>query len=193
MDLSTITVADFKAQFPRDFPYLPVFDNAALYNIADRVYYPTTKLFYDCKLDGTTGIIPTNTTNWTRVTPQPSVDDYVQDADITRAFAEAMVNFNQALFTSDAQIKMAFLYLTAHYLVNDLRAAQGGVTATPIFLVESRTVGNVSESYGIPEKYLNNPVFSYLTTTPYGLKYLSFVIIKLVGNVGAVGGWTQPL
>ena len=47
MDLSTITVDDFKALFTRDFPYLNEYDNAELYNAGERIYYTTTKLFYD--------------------------------------------------------------------------------------------------------------------------------------------------
>lgn len=194
MDLSTITVADFKAQFRRDFPYLPTYDPLELYNIPDRVYYPTTKLFYDCNVDGTQGVLPTVIANWTRVVSDPpiTVDDYVQDSDIIRAFGEAVVNFNQTLWPDDITIKMMYLYLTAFYLINDLKAANGGVAANPIFFVSSRTVGNVSESYGIPQAYLMNPIYSYLATNPYGMKYLSLLIPRMVGNMVAVCGATLP-
>lgn len=190
MDLNTITVADFKALFPRDFPYLPVYDNTELYNAGTRVYYPTTKLFYTCTVNGTTGILPTDTDNWTIVAD--SVENYVSDADIERAFAEAQITFNQSLFTTDANIKMGYLYLTAHYLVNDLRAALGGIAANGLFPVASRSVGNVSESYNIPQMYLDDPIFAYLTSTPYGMKYLSMIVAQLRGNVFVVTGWTLP-
>lgn len=193
MDLSTITVADFKAQFRRDFPYLPTYDNTKLYNVGARVYYPTTELFYDCKVNGTTGILPTVTNNWTELaTTADSTDNYVSDDDITRAMAEAGVNFNQAMWGDDATIELAYLYLTANYLVNDLKAANGGVAASPVFNVSSRTVGNVSESYAIPQRYLDNPSFAYLATSPYGLKYLSLMIPRMVGNVAAICGATTP-
>jgi hypothetical protein len=192
MDLSSITVADFKAQFRKDFPYLPTYDAAKLYNIGARVYYPTTDLFYDCKVNGTINILPTVGANWDLANPQPSTDDYIQDSDITRAFLEAAANFNQAIWGDDATIKMVYLYLTAHYLVMDTRAAAGGVAANPIFLVSSRTVGNVSESYGIPARYLENPLFAYLATSPYGLKYLSLLVLRLVGNFQGVCGGTTP-
>lgn len=193
MDLSTITVNDFKAQFRRDFPYLPTYDAAKLYNIGARVYYPTTELFYDCKVNGTTNIVPTVTNNWDLVSPQPDVDDYIQDVDITNAFAEAMIAFNQALVCGpDSTVKLVFLYLAAHYLVNDIRAAQRGISGIGAFTVTSRSAGNISESYGIPEAYLENPVLAFYTQSTYGLKYLSLILPQLVGNIGAVAGGTLP-
>lgn len=196
MDLNTITVADFKVQFRRDFPYLPVFSVDELYNAGDRVYYPTTKLFYDCKVNGTTNILPTVLANWTALPANgdgaDSIDNYIQDDDITRAFEEAQANFNQDLWGSDANIKLAYLYITAHYLVMDLRAAQGGVAANPQFILASRSVGNVRESYGIPKSYMDSPVFAYLATSPYGLKYLSLIVPRLVGNIQGVPGGTNP-
>lgn len=190
MDLSTITVDDFKAQFRRDFPYLNVYSNTKLYNAGARVYYTPTELFYDCKANGTIAVLPTVTASWDVVSD--STDNYVQDADITRAFGEATVNFNQAIWGDDATIKMMYLYLSAHYLINDLKAANGGVAASPAFVVTSRKVGNVSEEYGIPGAYLTNPLYAYLSTTPYGLKYLSLIVPRMVGNMVAVCGTTLP-
>lgn len=190
MDLSTITVDDFKDLFYRDFPFLNTYDNAELYNAGDRVYYATTKLFYDCTVNGTTGILPTVTANWEAASD--SVLNYVQDGDITRAFAEAKMNLNQALFSSDENIELGYLYLTAHYLVHDLRAALGGVSGTALFPVTSRSVGSVSESYNIPQAYLDNPILTFYTTSPYGLKFLAMVLPYMVGNVVAVSGGTLP-
>lgn len=190
MDLNTITVADFKAQFRRDFPYLPVYDNTKLYNAGTRVYYTPTQLFYDCKVNGTQGILPTVTNNWTLVADD--VDNYVQDEDITKAFAEAKLAFNQSFFGDDDTIKMVFLYLAAVYLVNDLRAAQAGVSGRPAFAVTSRQVGNVSESYGVPDAYLDDPLLAFYTNSAYGLKYLSLVMPYLRGNIGVVCGATLP-
>src|SRR5690606_2946854 len=132
-DLDTITVSDFKALFRRDFPYLPTYDNAALYNSGTRVYYPLTALFYDCKVNGTIGILPTVTENWTLVSDD--IDNYVLDEDIEKAFSEAKVLLNQALFSSDENIQLGYLYLTAHYLVHDMRAAQSGISGVGSFAV----------------------------------------------------------
>lgn len=193
MDLSTITAADFKDLFYRDFPYLPEYDAGDLYNEGDRVYYSTTKLFYDCTVNGTTNIVPTDAANWDVVAA--GVDDvlnYIADKDIERAQDEAEIVFNQALFSSDADIALAFNYLTAHYLVNDIRASNAGLASSASFPLLSRKVGNVSENYGVPSAYLTDPRFSFYTQSAYGMKYLSLVLPALVGNVGSVAGATQP-
>lgn len=196
MDLSTVTTADFRAQFPRDFPYLAEYDNAQLYNAGSKVYYTNTLLFYVCKINGTIGIAPGSTPTPPAINPweiiEDNVNNYVLDSDITRAFAEAQINLNQALFGSDAEIVLGYLYLTAHYLVNDLRAAMGGITGAGLFPALSRTVGSVSESYFIPDAYKNNAQLSFYTTTAYGMKYLSFILPQMVGNVRAVCGATWP-
>lgn len=190
MDLSTITVADFKAQFRRDFPFLPVYSGSALYNAGAKVYYSITELFYECKANGTTGIVPTTQARWHEVSD--SIDNYVQDSDIERAFIEAKAVFNQALFGSDEEIKQGYLYLTAHYLVMDLRAAMGGLFAAGTFPMTSRSAGNVSESYGVPSAYTEDPALAYLAGSAYGMKYLSLVIAATRGNVFVVQGATLP-
>jgi hypothetical protein len=143
MDLSTITTADFKALFVRDFTY-------------------------------------------------GSTTDTIMDSDITRAFGEASVLLNQGLYASDDIIELTYLYLTAHYLCLDLRAASSNVESSGFFPVASRSVGSVSESYAIPEAYAGNPALSIYTQTAYGMKFLSLTLPCLVGNVIAVGGATNP-
>lgn len=189
MELSSITVLDFKTQFTRDFPYLNSFSLTGLYNIGDVVYYPTTLLFYQCKVDGTTNIAPTVTNNWTRITD--SINNYIQDADINNAFLEAEQVFNDSLFTEDKFEKLAYLYLTAHFLVTDIRNSTQGVNSKGEGIVNSRSVGSMSESYEIPEIYSNDPVFSFYAKTGYGLKYLNMVVPLLRGNVQSILGWTQ--
>lgn len=56
--------------------------------------------------------------------------DYVMDGDITRAFAEADINFNESLFGTDASLRITFLHLAAHYLILDLQAAEQGIGAS---------------------------------------------------------------
>lgn len=153
MDLSSITVADFKAFFRRDFPYAPTLAaNAVCSNL----------------------------------------DAYVFDFDITKAFSEADLLLNQALFSSDANITLGYLYLTAHYLANDMRTAQAGIESTASFPVSSRSVGSVAEAYQIPDSYKDNPSLAFYTTTGYGMKYLSMVLPATVGNIGAICGGTNP-
>lgn len=190
MDLSTISASDFKDLFYRDFPYLPVYDAAALYNEGDRVYLAATKLFYDCSQNGVTGEAPNTSSKW-RVASD-NILNYIQDVDITRAQAEATMNLNQALFGTDSDITLAFNYLTAHYLVNDIQAAIGGLASAPKFLVSSKSVGSVSESYAIPEAFTKDPIVQFYSQTAYGNKYLAMVLPRMVGNVIAVAGATNP-
>lgn len=194
MDLSTISVSDFKAYFYRDFAYLPLWNNTQLYNKNARVYYDITLLFYDCQANGITGNVPADTYPWlnTESAQADSTYNYVQDADITKAFAQAKINLNQALFSSDDNIRIGYLWLVAHYLCIDLRAANGGIAAVGSFPVTSKSVGSVAEAYGIPEAYMKNPLFAQFAQTAYGMKFLSLIMPNLAGNVVAVAGITHP-
>ncbi len=191
MDLNTIVVDDFKALFRRDFPYLPTYDATKTYNTGNRVYYQATGLFYDALVNGVVGVTPgSDGTKW--AIAQDDVDNYIADEDITRAFAEAKLALNQAILGSDDVIRMAYLYLTAHFLTNDIRAASGGISGAPSYNVSSRSVGNVSESYAIPTAYQSSPIVNFYAQSAYGAKYLSFLLPLMVGNVGVVCGATQP-
>jgi hypothetical protein len=115
---------------------------------------------------------------------------YVSDNDIDKAFVEADINFNESLFSTDTQLKTTFLYLAAHYLCNDLQAAEGGASSTGYLPVSSRSVGSVSESYSVPEWMMKDPVLGMFATTRYGQKYLSLVKPLLIGNVAVYTGAT---
>lgn len=189
MDLSTITTAQFQAQFFRDFPYLPTW-SITTYYAADQVIYYAGQ-FWESLVNSNYDIQPgTDASKWRVVAG--CANDYVQPQDITNAFAEAQMVFNQALFLSDPDITLAYLYCTAHYLVNDLRAAMQGVESTGNFPVASRSVGSMSESYQIPDTYRDNAQLAFFTSTAYGNKYLAMVMPRLVGNIGHVFGGTNP-
>jgi hypothetical protein len=116
--------------------------------------------------------------------------DYITDFDIQKAFKEAIVNFNPGLFSTDDQLEVCYLYLTAHYLVNDIQTAQQGVNSAGYAPVNSRSVGSVSESYTLPDWMAQDPYLSNFTTTRYGQKYLSMIKPLLIGNVQVYQGWT---
>ena len=122
----------------------------------------------------------------------------VTDKDISKAFVQAKQGMNSALFagnsTEEGQefYETAYLWLAAHYLVIDLRAAAQGVAGQYSWLTSSKSVGNVSESYQFPERIMKSPYLSLITTTPYGAKYLSLIMPLLSGNVRLVAGWTTP-
>jgi hypothetical protein len=190
MDLATITAADFKALFRRDFPYLPTYDAATRYNAGREAYIPSTDLFYTCLVNGTVGVTPGyDATKW--LLTDDSADNYVADADITEAFGEAGLVFNQALFTGDENIKRAYLFLAAHFLSIDLRNGLGGIGGVVGMPVTQRSVGSTSESYQVPQAYIDDPILAQYTSTGYGMKYLGMVMPRIVGNVAAVFGGTN--
>jgi hypothetical protein len=183
--VANFTIADFKTLFSRDFKYLPVWDNATIYNKDEIVYYTTNKLFYKAKNNGVNSI-PTTTNDWLLIID--NVNNYILDSDIEKATDEACFVFNATLYPTD-KIKLPWLYLIAHFLVLDLRA--GGVRSESFALTSSKSVGSVSESYSIPDWILQNPQLAYLSKTSYGSKYLNMTLPYLVGNVGAVYGGTN--
>jgi len=138
------TVAIFKTQFYRDFPYAPDSDSSNL--------------------------------------------DYVIDLDITNAINEAFTNFNYSLFGDQAVT--IFLYLAAHTLVTNIRNSSMGLSSLAKFALESSSVGGVSISNNINDKFAGDPAFSGYLTTGYGKKYLDLVYPYTVGNVGISCGIT---
>lgn len=185
INLSTITVDDFKNLFTRDFPYIPLFIEGQTYFKGDIVYYDNN--FYS-SLNDDNNKLPTVETTWELI--QDNINNYVQDSDIKRAFLEAKVNFNLGLFSDDDIAKMMYLYLVAHYLVIDLTNALNPFGGGFVGLTQSKSVGSVSESYAIPSWMLNNSMLSMYAQTGYGRKYLSLIQPYLVGNIILTKGRT---
>lgn len=170
-----VTVDEFKALFTRDFPYLPEWVYGKAYFVDDIVYVAPN--FYQA-LANTTDEPPSD--NWQLY--NDNVFNYISDNDISRAFAEAKVNFNPQLFTCEAK-SMIFCYLAAHYLVIDLNNAQNPLALGFMGFTQSKHVGSVSESYGIPQWMMNNSKLSLYAQTGYGRKYLSLIQPYLTGNL----------
>lgn len=190
MDLSLITVQDFKDLFFRDFFYNPIYSSNKYYKVGDIAYYVTNETYYESILAGTNHI-PTDVLYW-KVAVGESLEDYVLDLDITKAFTESKQMFNQALFVSDETVELGYLYLSAHFLAYDLRTSKQGVNSLGSFNTERRRVGNVEEQYYIPKKLVDNPIYSFYTKTGYGMKYLNMVLPKLTGNMALLEGTTTP-
>lgn len=113
----------------------------------------------------------------------------VRDKDIDSAIAEAVATSNGDLFPDDDTCKQALYYLTAHYLTNDLYAADSGGQSA--FIQSSRSADGVSESLSIPE-WMNTGEFSFYATTYYGQKYLMLCKPYIDGAIFVVGGSTRP-
>lgn len=179
-----VTTEDFKKLFSRDFPYLPVYLEGKAYFTDDEVYYEPN--FYKSLTDG--NITAPSSQNWELT--NDSIDNYISDDDILRAFKEAKVNYNAGLFSEEETAKMVFLYLAAHYLVIDLNNASNPLGMGFMGFTQSKSVGSVSESYGIPQFMLNNAILSQYATTGFGRKYLSLIQPYLIGNIMLIPGRT---
>ena len=174
--IDEITVEDFKKFFPRYTPiYLPVYVEGSTHFKGDIVYY--NELFYQC-IVATTTEYPTNITDWQVI--NQTVLNYTQDSDIKNAMAEARVNFNEGMFPDEDTAKLVFLYLTAYYLTVDFKNAIGQSSTG---VVQSKTVGSVSESYAIPQWVTNSPILSAYAQNGYGLKYLTLIRPYIIGNI----------
>ena len=186
--LEKATVSGFKTQFPKGIPYLPVYDNTQIYILGDVVY---SNGFYKSLKNNNTYAL-SDTTAWKSIVD--SVNNYISDDDITRAFLEASVNFNESLFEGDTPTEteniqlMLFYYLTAHYVCIDANNTNNGINFGYMGIAQSRSVGSVSESYAIPKWIYDDPLLGQYALTGYGLKYLSLLMPYLVGNIIFVEG-----
>lgn len=183
--IQAITEDDFKAQFFRDFTFINTWLVTITYATGNQVFFDVEKRFYESLTNGNIGNLPTDDTKWKQI---PS-NKLISDLDINNAFAEACVTFNEALFTNDDNLKLGFLYLSAHYLVHDLNA-NGLSGAGQIGIVSSRSVGSVSEGFSIPQAFLDKPIYSFYVRSTYGIKYLNMVLPRLAGNVVSIEGAT---
>lgn len=187
MIYDNITVEDFKAQFSRNFPYLPLYEADKVYFEGDEVYVEPN--FYQSLINENSKPI-TDDKSWQVI--DDSINNYVSDADIERAKAEAIANFNVALTPAPETARLVFLYLWAFYLSYDLSLAQGGAYGSVNFPVTDVTVGSVHEAYYVPKVYLEDPILGFYARNGFGLKYLNLVYANTIGNVRAVAGWSQP-
>lgn len=129
---------------------------------------------------------------FTRDFPYGTTNDTVLNSDITKAMGEANFSFNEALFSSQTNYTIGFLYLTAHYLVIDLRNSSQGLAGTYAWLETSKSVGSVSQGFSIPQQILDHPILAMLSKTPYGAKYLELISPSLVGQIFSSCGATLP-
>lgn len=169
----TVTIQQFKDYFTRDFPFLPVYSASAVYWKDDIVYSLVTESFYKSLIDNNKGNELNNTEYWQAV--RGDINDYVTDADIQKAMTQAIVNANARFGENDAERINIYLHLIAYYLVIDLQNSSAGVSSSFNGVVQSKHVGDVSESYAIPQWVLNNPMYSLFAQNGYGLKYLSLI------------------
>ena len=116
----------------------------------------------------------------------------VREKDIAVAYKQASANFNVGLFADQDTYSEAFLLLAAHCLVGNMTAAAQGVGSSAQWLTASKGIGNVSESFRVPDRIARSPWLSALSKTQYGFAYLQIIMPLLSGNVTLVRGDTTP-
>ncbi len=94
----------------------------------------------------------------------------------------------QALFGKQADFNYAANLLAAHYLCTNIFASSQGLGGAAEWLTASKTAGDVSQTFNIPERMMKSPYFALLSKTTYGAQYLSIVAVKAVANVRVVAG-----
>ena len=191
MAFVTPSITEFEDYFFRDFPYLSniEWEIVTNYLVGDKVFYDVTSLFYEA-LIANVAQVPTTIGTWQ--TYSDNQQNYILDQDIQKAFDEAIFNINQECFETQEKFNIAFFYLSAHYLVQDLLASSQGISGSYSWLTVTKSVGNVSQSFGIPQRILDSPQFAYLSTTRYGAKYISIIYPCIIGGVVSVAGATHP-
>ena len=115
--------------------------------------------------------------NFAPADDQGNIDQYIVDADITKAITESVLNFNDGLFNDSATI---FMYLVAYTLVVNLQNSAKGISSQAKFPISSNNVGGVSISFAIPERYAKDAFIQQYTKNGYGMKYLELTLPYLV-------------
>lgn len=116
----------------------------------------------------------------------------VRDEDIEDAFKDAQFNVNPGLFGSQSDFQRAFGYLAAHMLVEKMLMAGEGLASQYNWLTTGKSVGDVSESFEIPETIAKDPLLSGFSKTRYGSMYLSIITPLLIGNMGTLFRQSMP-
>ena len=115
----------------------------------------------------------------------------VTDGDISKAMSQCVLVIPQELFPSQEFYTTGFLYLSAHYLVENMSSATQGMSGRYEWAVASKSVGSVSVSFSIPENLVKNPLYSMYSKTNYGTKYLELIFPFLTGPMFSVQGRTH--
>lgn len=168
--LDNVTIEQFKEYFRRDFPFLPYHDISKTYWKDDVVFDGVD--FYKSLIDNNTSALSVAAA-WQKI--KGNVDDYVTDEDIQKAMTQAIIGCNENFGESCTEKTNIYLHLVAYYLVVDLKNSAAGVYSSYVGMTQSKSVGDVSESYAIPAWLQKSPMYSMYGQNGYGLKYLTLI------------------
>jgi len=116
----------------------------------------------------------------------------VSDADIQAQLDYAGRWFPSDLLPGQGLYTDAYLYLTAHFLALRMQESAVGAFGQAVGIQTSKSVGNVSESFELPDFIKRNPLLSAFCQTRYGYRYVQMIAPYLIGNVSLQEGLTTP-
>jgi hypothetical protein len=120
--------------------------------------------------------------------------ELVTDDDLNNAIQDAAIfDINQGFFATQAAFTRSFLFLAAHYLQTNIAASMEGLASQYNWLTQSKSVGDISESYEIPEWMARDPMLCDFSKTKYGAKFLTSIAPFLVGHTMALCRSSNPV
>lgn len=134
---------------------------------------------------------------WTRGFPYGTdASTTVTDGDIQRALNDATINFNPDLWEAGLDLNTGFLYLAAHFLASAVQMAGGldmniGVQNAGGMPISAQTVGSVSLTFELPERWKNDPSIAPFLTTKFGITYVQMAMPRTSGNMQVVAGYND--
>lgn len=219
MNFAPPTIAQFKAQFPRDWPYgsgsETVTDND-IQNAINEGYGLFNPSLWNNTIPSFSATITGDTTSGSPTVPNLSAvtglmpAQNVTGSGIPASTTILLVGANSIVLSANAmatatkvsltiggtsgysvsEVQIAYCYLTAHLLVLSLQNS-GGLSAPLSYqgagssgggTVESKTVGQVSLTYNLPESVTKSASLSQYLRTGYGQKYLQMLAPKIPGR-----------
>ena len=119
-------------------------------------------------------------------------DDIAQDREIIWAIEQAQYRWNQNALPQE-NLKEPYLLMAAHILVLRLRQRAQGFFSNWEWMTVQNVAGASSLQYMIPKEVKNDPIAQWLSTTRYGVDYLTMVWgNRFAARTGLFFGRTTP-
>lgn len=174
------TIIEFKTYFAGYFRFSPykIWEEETLYSENDNVLYLSPENYtwgiYKSLVDENDSL-PTDKEKWELTSINPN--SYVTDKDIETAMDQAETVCCEGKITSPKDYFIAFMYMTAHFLIIDWQMRNAGINAggTSGILI-GRTVGKMSTHYAVSPIIQKYPEYEIYFKTLEGQKAMSIIL-----------------
>lgn len=154
-----------------------------MYNKLDKVIYINRKKWIReiyISLSDNNFYEPNNKEKWSL--SEESLTSYVLDSMIEEAMNEAETIVKPECVTEEKYYRIAFLYMTAHYLIMDWKMKNSGINAGgSAGILIGRTAGKMSAHYAISPIVQQYPQYEFFFKTPEGEKAMNIILKKRIG------------